>query len=239
MTQTTRSASPRTNRFPGSCTLCGGRVPSEQGVLSRQPSGGWVVSHDGPCPAVVAEATPAFSNVGQTCEPGVYVLPDSGEIVKVKANKANTHVYAHRWIDSGERIVDDSGERIRGDWDYAPGLIGQVRPEFRMTLDAAKAFILRYGKCVRCSRRLKAADSVERGIGPVCVRYFTFAENAGAAPAVCDRHGQPLDPTCWECNAERDGAELEAAQERAAFAAKVARDDRIARLQELVQEVSA
>lgn len=105
-----------------------------------------------------------------------------------------------------------------------------------MTLDEAKAFILRYGQCVRCGRRLKAAESVERGIGPVCVRYFTFGNEAPEAPAaalapvICHRHGhQHDDRGCWECNAEAEGAELEAEQERAAFAAKLDRDDRLAR----------
>jgi len=51
-----------------------------------------------------------------------------------------------------------------------------------MSLDAAKAFILRYGRCVRCSRRLKAAQSVERGIGPVCMAYFSFRPSAVASP---------------------------------------------------------
>jgi hypothetical protein len=111
---------------------------------------------------------------GQATEPGVYVLPD-GTIVKLQANKAKTSVYSLRWVEiTGDRVVDDSGEWVKGDWTYDPDLKAQVHPDQRMTLEAAKAFILRYGRCVRCSRRLKAAESVERGIGPVCVDYFTF-----------------------------------------------------------------
>lgn len=225
----------RANRYAANCVDCGRRVLAGRGLLVRQPSGGWDVRHgDGACPT---EATPAeVPSIGQTCEPGVYVLPD-GTIVKVQANKAKTNVYAKTWVEiTGLRVVDATDERVHGEWDYRPGLIRAVRPEFRMTLDEAKAFILRYGQCVRCGRRLKAAESVERGIGPVCVRYFTFGNEAPAAvaaeaaPAVCLRHGHDLAPACWECAAERDGAQLEADQERAAFTAKMDRDERLARL---------
>jgi hypothetical protein len=43
-----------------------------------------------------------------------------------------------------------------------------------MTLDEAKAFLLRFGRCVRCNRRLKVGQSVERGLGPVCVKEFSL-----------------------------------------------------------------
>jgi hypothetical protein len=33
-------------------------------------------------------------------------------------------------------------------------------------------FTTRYGKCIVCGRHLKAAKSVEAGIGPVCIKYF-------------------------------------------------------------------
>jgi len=117
-------------------------------------------------------AAPAANN--QSAEPGVYVLPD-GSIVKVQPNKAKTNVYALRWtVIGGERLVDATEGRVHGEWTYESGLIRTVVGARKMTLDEAKAFILRYGQCVRCSRHLKAAESVERGIGPVCVQYFSF-----------------------------------------------------------------
>jgi hypothetical protein len=42
-----------------------------------------------------------------------------------------------------------------------------------MNFEKAKALTIRYGRCICCGRRLKAAQSVERGIGPVCRRYFS------------------------------------------------------------------
>jgi len=117
---------------------------------------------------------PRKANPNQASEPGVYIMPD-GTVVKVQMNKAKTNVYAMRWVViNGQRLVDATEERVHGEWEYAPGFIGQVRPEYRMTLEQAKDFILRYGQCARCSRKLKAAKSVEAGIGPVCIKYFTF-----------------------------------------------------------------
>lgn len=105
-------------------------------------------------------------------EVGVYVFPN-GQIVKTQPNKAGTNVYTKCWVEiNGERLVDATEERVHGEWEYAPELKSQLGTARKMTLDEAKAFILRYGQCCRCSRKLKAADSVERGIGPVCVKYF-------------------------------------------------------------------
>lgn len=116
---------------------------------------------------------PRKATPDQATEPGVYVL--DGTVLKVQANRAKTGVYALRWVEiRGERMVDHDESRVHGEWRYEAGLIRAIRPEHRMTLDEAKAFILRYGQCARCGRHLKAADSVERGIGPVCVKYFSF-----------------------------------------------------------------
>lgn len=106
-------------------------------------------------------------------EVGVYVMPD-GTIVQAKPNQSKTNVYTKRWVEiNGQRLVDATEERVHGEWEYAPELKRQIDQARKMTLDEAKEFILRYGQCVRCARRLKAAESVERGIGPVCVKYFS------------------------------------------------------------------
>ena len=106
-------------------------------------------------------------------EAGVYVMPN-GDIVKVQANSDKSRTYAKRWVViNGERL-NENDDHVRGEYVYEQGLVQQVAQFGRkMTLDEAKAFILRYGQCARCSRKLKAALSVERGIGPICVRYFS------------------------------------------------------------------
>lgn len=135
--------------------------------------------------ASVAPVAPVVVVAPLTIEDaGVYVMPD-GTIVKVKANKAKTNTYAMLWVEiRGERL-NENDERVRGEYQYAPGLIAKVAAQGRkMTLEEAKAFILRYGQCARCSRKLKAAKSVENGIGPVCIQYFGgFAPAAVAAAA--------------------------------------------------------
>lgn len=109
---------------------------------------------------------------------GVYVLPN-GDIIKVKVNQAKTSTYPLRWVESPLRALE-AGGRVRGDYqyedDYAKrrALVSElVATGRKMTLDEAKAFIVKYGQCARCSRHLVAAESVERGIGPVCVKYFS------------------------------------------------------------------
>lgn len=105
-------------------------------------------------------------------EIGIYVLQD-GTIVQAKMNQRKTNVYTKRWVEiRGERLVDATEEHVHGEWEYDPDLKRQLDSARVMTLQEAKDFILRYGQCVRCGRRLKAAQSVERGIGPVCIRYF-------------------------------------------------------------------
>lgn len=117
---------------------------------------------------------------------GVYVMAD-GAIVKVQANREKTRTYAKRLVEIGGVRLTEAGERVNAEYQYEAGLVDQVAREGRkMTLDEAKAFILRYGFCARCSRQLKDATSVLRGIGPVCVTYF------GDAPA--QPSGDGLEP---------------------------------------------
>jgi uncharacterized protein DUF6011 len=114
---------------------------------------------------------------------GVYVI--GSLIVKMKANKAKTATYPMLWTEiSGERLNGEDAH-VRGEWRYLEDwnerrvLVNQVvNSGRRMNLGEAKAFIIRYGQCVRCSRHLKAAKSVEAGIGPVCIKYFEGASGA-------------------------------------------------------------
>jgi hypothetical protein len=92
----------------------------------------------------------------------------------------------------GVRLTE-TGSHEHGEYVYEAGLVQQVAAEGRkMTLDEAKAFILRYGQCVRCGRQLKDANSVEQGIGPVCVKYFT-AGTTGASVMTGRERAQDLN----------------------------------------------
>jgi hypothetical protein len=127
-------------------------------------------------------------------EVGVYVLPD-GTIVMVKESKRNPgRRYSMRWVEiRGSRVVDATGDHVKGEWQYEASLIRQVRPELQMNAEQATAFYLRFRQCARCGYKLKSARSVDRAtqmiarglppFGPVCVRYFTGASTPVAIGA--------------------------------------------------------
>lgn len=103
--------------------------------------------------------------------PGVYELP-SGAIYVVKMNRGKTRSYAKRLVEIHTDRLNENDEHVQIEFEYAPGAIYEIRPEHRMDVDRAKALTLRYGRCIACGRHLKAAQSVERGIGPVCIKSF-------------------------------------------------------------------
>lgn len=166
-----------TARFASQCGRCGQAI-----AVGSQIN--WVRGQKAThiaCPAPKVEQAPVARMAVE--DAGVYVMAD-GSIVKVKANRDKSRTYAMRWTVIGGERLTEADSRVHGEYTYEPGLVQQVAAEGRkMTLDEAKAFILRYGLCCRCGRRLKAADSVERGIGPVCVKYFTFGTVAASAAA--------------------------------------------------------
>lgn len=112
-----------------------------------------------------AAATPALS-----LEPGMYKI---GEVIyQVKANREKSRLYAKKMVVfTGERLTETDAV-VNIEFEYAPGAIYNILPEHRMGLEEGKALILRYGKCICCGRKLKAAKSVEAGIGPICIKYF-------------------------------------------------------------------
>lgn len=103
-------------------------------------------------------------------DPGVYER--DGVVYVVKRSKERTRSYAKRLVEFGGTRVTESGEHVEFDFEYDRGAIYQLRPEHKMPLDRAKELTIRYGRCMNCGRTLKAAVSVERGIGPVCIKAF-------------------------------------------------------------------
>lgn len=103
-------------------------------------------------------------------EPGVYENEDG--VFVVKWNREHTRQYAKRLVEIGGSRLNAEGDHVEIEFDYAAGAIYRIKPEHRMPLDKAKMLTLLYGKCINCGRRLKAAKSVEQGIGPVCIKAF-------------------------------------------------------------------
>lgn len=102
-------------------------------------------------PAVTAPAAPSV------VEPGFYLL--DGDIVKVQKSQAG-RFYAKTLIVSTKRF------------EYAPGVVHKLTPADLLTVEQAAKFGHATGICAVCARDLSDPVSVERGIGPVCIKKF-------------------------------------------------------------------
>jgi hypothetical protein len=200
-----------TAKYPGKCPRCGETI-APGAEIAKIAGYGW--SHP-MCQANVSAVKPKIA----VEDAGVYVMPN-GDIVKVKARQDKKGTYAMRWKDIGAaKRLTEPGTHVHYDYEYVKGLVEQVALEGRkMTLDEAKLFIVKYGCCVRCGRLLKAAKSVEQGIGPVCIKYFAAAgiHNAAASLVVNAEWGAY----------KNQAAALEAEQEKKAFLADLPKLDR-------------
>jgi hypothetical protein len=167
-TPAVRGGNVKPNRYGGKCEKCRSWVEPGAGSF-RKGDTGWIVFHV-ECP----EAVPfRITSTDQAVpDEGLYVLDDE-RIVKIKSNKAGTGRYASVWVEIGGHRLTEAGEYVNGEWEYAPALRSFCKPERRMTIEQAKAFGVLYGKCAKCGRHLSDAESVERGIGPVCLKSFS------------------------------------------------------------------
>lgn len=102
---------------------------------------------------------------------GIYVVPADGSILKLKKSKAgNLYCLAMQDI-SGKRLTVE-GEIVKWDWAYAPGLIKHVEPAWKMTAEIGEALSIKTGNCLWCGHSIWAADTVKKGIGPVCAKKY-------------------------------------------------------------------
>jgi len=114
-------------------------------------------------------------------DPGMY--RHDGVVFVVKPNRDRTGLYANRLVEIGGTRVTDAGTFVNVDFQYDRGAIFDIDPADRMPFEEAKALTIRYGRCVVCGRFLKAGESVERGIGPVCRKRFPDAGGESARDA--------------------------------------------------------
>ncbi len=84
--------------------------------------------------------------------PGFFARGD--DLWKVKATKAGK-LWAHRKTNDG--------------WEFDKRASFDLSEDDRLTVEQAAAFGHRTGQCMICRRELKVAESVARGIGPVCI----------------------------------------------------------------------
>ena len=88
--------------------------------------------------------------------PGFYLF--NNEIYRVCQSRQSGRVYAKILIDEG----------TKGRWDYFKGMVSQLLPEHRISLDHAKSFGREHGFCLICGATLTDPKSVAAGIGPIC-----------------------------------------------------------------------
>lgn len=103
-------------------------------------------------------------------EEGVYER--DGVVYVVKRARESGNLYAKQIVEIGGERLTEAGTVINAEFQYAPGVIRTLGVEHKMDLERAKALTIRYGFCIACGRHLKAAQSVEAGIGPVCRGKF-------------------------------------------------------------------
>ena len=111
--------------------------------------------------------------------PGVYETAEG--VYVVKQTKDKERLYAKRLIEIGGSRVTEAGNHVQIDFVYEPGAINRIKLTDKMDVEKGKALAVRYGRCLNCGRFLKAAVSVEQGIGPVCIKSYKNWNAAVAA----------------------------------------------------------
>lgn len=106
--------------------------------------------------------------------PGVYRR--NGTIYVVKQNKTNPRLHARRLVEINGKRLTEADTVVQIEFEFDRDALLQLRPEDQMTLEEARPFIIRYGKCIFCNTRLEDARSVARGVGPVCLRRYAPAK---------------------------------------------------------------
>jgi hypothetical protein len=103
--------------------------------------------------------------------PGVY--EKDGEVYVIRKSK-DGRLYAMQLmpLSSNSARLTEAGTKVNFDYVYAPGAMSVLNVSDRMSLERAQELTIQHRRCLVCGRRLKAADSVARGIGPVCAKMY-------------------------------------------------------------------
>ena len=166
-----------TSKFPGWCRNCRGQFPAGTEIIWSPET---KAVHAYPCNKAQAaepgiDPKPKPKAEPEKLVPGVYELTDGRVYVVKPTREDKTRLYAKRMVEVGEGVIraTESGERVKAiEFVYEKGAVYDIRLSDRMSLERAKELITLYGCCIACNRHLKAAKSVEQGIGPVCIKNF-------------------------------------------------------------------
>jgi Family of unknown function (DUF6011) len=123
--------------------------------------------------------------------PGVY--RKDGKLYVVKATRETRKLpadqqrcYAMELVElpgSATRLTEAETE-IPFELQIRKGFVYELADVDRMPLAGAEQLMVRYAKCIVCGHGLRKADSVRKGIGPVCAGYFRGSgdRDAGGRP---------------------------------------------------------
>lgn len=161
------------SRFPGWCRNCREQFPAGTEINWSPET---KATHAAPCTSTTV-AEPGVSYKARPEQPaklvpGVYETTEG--IFVVKPSRENPdRLYAKKLVQlNGDYRTTEAGTRADFEFEYAKGAIYNLSLTDRMSIERAKELITLYGKCIACARHLKAAKSVEQGIGPVCIKNF-------------------------------------------------------------------
>jgi hypothetical protein len=106
--------------------------------------------------------------------PGVYEINGQVFIVR-KSKRDKTRLVGYSLQETGSGVVraTEAGNRVHSfEYKWSPGAVYRIKLTDRMPVERAKELVMLYGRCIACGIKLKAASSVEKGIGPVCIKKF-------------------------------------------------------------------
>jgi len=109
--------------------------------------------------AVVAPPAPAPVRTSDLVAEGVYRRSSDGAMFRVQTSQDSERRYAKLLLPAGG-------------WGYERGAIFTLTAGERLTLEQLEEWGLSTGVCAICGRLLSTAESVARGIGPVCAKRY-------------------------------------------------------------------
>ncbi len=97
-------------------------------------------------------------------EAPIGIYREGETIYCVRKARQSERVYAYQ-------LITTEGENPR--WDYVAGKVFELKVENMISLEVAQQYGRKTGICCICGRYLTDAESVTKGIGPVCERKYS------------------------------------------------------------------
>lgn len=120
--------------------------------------------------ARAAERTRQDPEGAPATEPGIYET-EAGRVYRVQVGDSG-FPYAKvltKLVGEAKRLTE-AGQTVKADYVYERGAIRQVRAHHRVSVQRAEELSILFAQCIVCGTHLKAAESVQRGIGPICYK---------------------------------------------------------------------